>query len=204
MTAHRSTTLTRPQNRLATDLGDPALDGALCVEVGPDPWDTDYPEGNGDAVAICRTCPVIDACRERSRGATWGIWAGRDMRPGAASVERAWRRADREAARRAAKRGSAEASRASQREKVLERGRQQRAAATIRAEEAASSGLTLYDLARREGITTRSLRMRLLRLDRRDLLDRLLGAERQRAIAAEMAPRKPRRQQATGTTIKEN
>lgn len=59
----------------------PDWDGALCTETGyGDLW---YPErGNPDgyqaAVRTCRTCPLIEACRDyaMTAGEEHGVWGG--------------------------------------------------------------------------------------------------------------------------------
>lgn len=75
--------------------GDPDLDGAACH-----PWtgihdsrkprepDNDWIDRLGKARRICRTCPVLAACRKKSRQHIEagrrldGIWAGRHYRTG--------------------------------------------------------------------------------------------------------------------------
>lgn len=59
-------------------------DEALCTQVDPDLW---QPEGESIAKAkdICRTCPIVDGCREYAIQdptllGVWGATTGRDRR----------------------------------------------------------------------------------------------------------------------------
>ncbi|MBZ2197254.1 WhiB family transcriptional regulator [Ruania sp. N2-46] len=50
---------------------------AVCAEIAGDLWFPERGEGGIDAaVAICRTCPVMEQCREAGQGERFGIWGG--------------------------------------------------------------------------------------------------------------------------------
>lgn len=53
---------------------------AACREYGvvrgDDPWFSDSPSERALAVAICRRCPVLTACRDSSTSQVYGVWAG--------------------------------------------------------------------------------------------------------------------------------
>lgn len=68
----------------------PWADQALCATSDPDLW---FPEKGGptaDAIAICRTCPVIDACYQAAQEIKpqFGIWGGMTVRQLAAARKR--------------------------------------------------------------------------------------------------------------------
>lgn len=42
-------------------------------------WTADWWEERAEAAAECRGCPVIDECRDASRGEAAGVWAGVDL-----------------------------------------------------------------------------------------------------------------------------
>lgn len=56
---------------------EPWMEDAACARVDPDAWFPEKGESPKAAKEICRTCPVIDLCREYvlARNERFGVWA---------------------------------------------------------------------------------------------------------------------------------
>lgn len=68
-----STTLAQLQYTLQ-----PELDGALCAQSDPDAWFPDPGDPAPLAKAVCRRCPVQDACLDHAlaNDERHGVWGG--------------------------------------------------------------------------------------------------------------------------------
>lgn len=51
---------------------------ASCRQYDPELWWSTKPGEMQQAIAICKECPLIDACPEIGQHERWGIWAGVD------------------------------------------------------------------------------------------------------------------------------
>lgn len=47
-----------------------------CRTTDPDLWFSEVLADRERAKALCRTCPLMDACAEWGRGEEYGVWAG--------------------------------------------------------------------------------------------------------------------------------
>jgi len=53
-------------------------DGALCTQSDAELWFTDTDRARAEAKRICRSCPLIDECRDISAEERHGVWAAID------------------------------------------------------------------------------------------------------------------------------
>lgn len=44
----------------------------------PEPWFSPVPSVRAMAAHKCRTCPLLQPCREAGQDETWGVWGGID------------------------------------------------------------------------------------------------------------------------------
>lgn len=134
------------------------MDSAACTQVDPILWDTDFPDGNHDAVAVCATCPVKQVCGDyaNANAEPNGIWAGKDRRPG---MSQRFTR-DRFAQERVELRGK----------RISAAHKARRDAFIAEVEAAIANGETAANFCKTRDLNRDTLRTRLRRADRHDLI----------------------------------